>query len=41
MKVTYDPDADAAYIYLKFPVKRGEAVKTLSFNKNINIDLDK
>ncbi len=39
VKITYDKEADAVYIYLKdiFP---GEVVKTISLNESINIDLD-
>ncbi len=41
MKLKYDPDADAAYIYLKYPIKPGEAVKTKKLDNNVLIDLDK
>ncbi|MBI2576976.1 DUF2283 domain-containing protein [Candidatus Woesearchaeota archaeon] len=40
MKITYDPDADAAYIYVKFPIKRGEAKNTVAINENIIVDFD-
>jgi len=39
MKITYDKDADAAYIYFK-EISPGEVSKTISLNENINIDLD-
>ena len=41
MKITYDKEADAAYIYLEFPVKDGAAKKTVKFNDNIILDFDK
>ena len=31
---------DAAYIYLKYPIKDGESKKTKQLNQNIIIDLD-
>ena len=40
MKLEYDKEVDAAYIYLKFPMKEGECKKTIEVNKNIIIDLD-
>ena len=40
MKITFDKQANAAYIYLK-DIKSGEVVKTISINDTINIDLDK
>ncbi|MDP6293609.1 MAG: DUF2283 domain-containing protein [Candidatus Woesearchaeota archaeon] len=40
MKLEYDQEANAAYAYLKFPVKKGEAKKTIPVNDNIIIDLD-
>ena len=41
MKLEYDKDVDAAYIYLKYPLKMGEAKKTIALNDNIIIDFDK
>jgi uncharacterized protein YuzE len=41
MKLTYDKDADAAYIYLKHPVKHGEAARTVTMKENIILDFDK
>ncbi len=40
MKTEYDKDADAAYIYFKYPVKAGEAQKTVELNENIILDFD-
>ncbi len=40
MKITYDSEADAVYIYFK-EISKGEAVKTISLNDSLNIDLDK
>ena len=39
MKITFDKEADAAYIYLK-DISPGEVVKTISLNESVNIDLD-
>lgn len=41
MKVTYDKDADAAYIYLKDKIEKGEVKKTISLKENIILDYDK
>lgn len=40
MKVTYDKDADAAYIYLKEKISKGEVKGTISMNENIILDFD-
>lgn len=40
MKFEYDKDVDAAYIYLKHPIKEGEAKKTIELNENIILDFD-
>jgi len=40
MKLEYDKEADAAYIYLKFPIGEGEAKKTIQVNDNIILDFD-
>lgn len=40
MKFEYDKEVDATYIYLKHPIKEGEAKKTIELNKNIIIDFD-
>ena len=39
MKITFDKDADAAYIYFK-EISPGEVSKTISLNDSINIDID-
>ena len=40
MKIEYDKDADAAYLYFK-EIAEGEIVQTISLNESVNIDLDK
>ena len=40
MKLEYDPEADAAYIYLEYPIKEGGAKKTIQLNDNIILDFD-
>lgn len=40
MKLEYDKDADAAYIYLVDDMGEGEAVKTIELNDNIILDFD-
>lgn len=40
MKLEYDKDADAAYIYLKYPMGEGEAKSTIALNDNIILDFD-
>ena len=39
MRLTYDKEADAAYIYFK-EISKGEVKKTISLNEVVNIDLD-
>ena len=39
MKIKFDKQADAAYIYFK-EIAPGEVVKTISLNDSVNIDLD-
>jgi len=39
IKITFDKEADAAYIYFK-DISPGEVAKTISLNESINIDLD-
>tara|TARA_Y100000310_G_C20437197_1_gene694307 strand:- start:209 stop:415 length:207 start_codon:yes stop_codon:yes gene_type:complete len=41
MKVSYDKEVDAAYIYLKYPIEKGESKKTIELNDNIILDFDK
>ncbi|MBS3158021.1 DUF2283 domain-containing protein [Candidatus Woesearchaeota archaeon] len=40
MKLEYDKEVDAAYIYLDQPLKEGEAKKTIELNENIILDFD-
>lgn len=40
MKITFDSEADSAFIYFK-EISPGEVDKTISLNEFINIDLDK
>ena len=39
MKITFDADADAAYLYFK-EIANGEVQNTISLNESVNIDLD-
>jgi uncharacterized protein YuzE len=39
MKVTFDKEADAAYIYLK-KISPGEVKETIELNENIILDFD-
>jgi len=39
MRIEYDKEADAAYIYFK-EISPGEVKNTISLNESINIDLD-
>lgn len=41
MKLEYDKDANAAYLYIVDSIKRGGVAKTLSLNDNILLDFDK
>ena len=40
MKLEYDKEVDAAYIYLEYPLKEREAKKTIHLNYNIIFDFD-
>ncbi|MBI5389976.1 DUF2283 domain-containing protein [Candidatus Woesearchaeota archaeon] len=40
MKMEYDKDVDAAYIYLQYPIAPGEAKHTVEINENIFLDYD-
>jgi len=40
MKFEYDKEADAGYIYIEYPIKEGEAKKTIELNENIILDFD-
>ncbi|MEK6936174.1 MAG: DUF2283 domain-containing protein [Nanoarchaeota archaeon] len=39
MKITFDKEADAAYIYFK-DIAEGEVAQTISLNEEVNIDLN-
>ena len=41
MYLTYDSEADAAYIYFKSTLKKGEIKKTVDINQDIFLDLDR
>lgn len=40
MKFEYDRDADAAYIYLEYPIQDGQVKNTIELNDNIILDFD-
>ena len=40
MKLEYDKEVDAAYIYIKYPIKSGEAKNTIELNENIILDFN-
>ena len=40
MKLEYDKEADAAYIYLEYPIKKGQSKNTIELNENIMLDFD-
>lgn len=40
MKIEYDKEVDAAYIYLEYPIREGEVKKTIELNDNIVMDFD-
>lgn len=40
MRFEYDKEVDAAYIYLEYPIKRGEAKKSVELNESIIVDFD-
>ena len=40
MRFKYDDDVDAAYIYLKDRIDKGEVKTTISLNDNIILDFD-
>ncbi|MDI6721120.1 MAG: DUF2283 domain-containing protein [Candidatus Aenigmarchaeota archaeon] len=41
MKITYDKEVDAAYIYLKDKILKGEVKNTISLNDDIILDFDR
>jgi len=40
MKISYDKDADAAYVYIKDEIKEGEVSKTVPVTDEIIVDFD-
>jgi len=40
MRLEYDKDVDAAYIYLVDEIKEGQATKTIELNEDIILDFD-
>lgn len=40
MKIEYDKDVDAAYIYLSYPIRSGESKKTKEFDGRFIFDFD-
>ena len=40
MKFEYDEEVDAAYIYVEYPIKDGEAKRTIELDGNIILDFD-
>ena len=40
MKLEYDKEVNAAYIYIEYPIKEGEVKKTIELNENIILDFD-
>ena len=40
MEIEIDKEVDAAYIYIEYPIKEGEAKKTIELNENIILDFD-
>jgi len=40
MKIEYDKEVDAAYLYLEYPIKYGEAKKTITVKEDISIDFN-
>ena len=40
MKLEYDKNVDAAYIYFKYPIEDGEVENTIELNENIILDFD-
>ncbi len=41
MRIEYDKDVDAGYIYLVDEIRAGEAVKTIELEPNIILDFNK
>ena len=40
MKLEYDKEVDAAYIYIEHPIKEGAVKKTIELNEDIILDFD-
>ena len=40
MKLEYDKEVDAAYIYLEHPIKDGQSKRTKAINEDIILDFD-
>ena len=40
MRMTYDKEADAAYVYIKDPIADGEAKRTVSVSDDVHLDFD-
>ena len=40
MKLEYDKDVDAAYIYIEHPIRDRQVKNTLELNENIILDFD-
>ena len=41
MRLEYDEEIDAAYIYIVYPINEGEVKNTIELNDNIILDFDK
>ena len=41
MKIEYDKDVDAAYIYIEHPIRKGQVKNTIEINEDISVDFDK
>jgi len=40
MKLEYDKEVDAAYIYIEYPIRENETKKTIELNENIILDFN-
>lgn len=40
MRFEYDEEADAAYVYFVYPIKDGEAKKTVQVKEGVHLDFD-
>ena len=40
MRLEYDKEVDAAYVYLVYPMEKGESKKTIELNDNIIVDFN-